>query len=166
MMMDKIAKECLESEIIEFKRLYGASKVLQIIFQTHSTRYQQTNHHLSREIQEEVLKKLNDCGGMKQRLSQLLYEEQQRQLERPSPVEPCEPILHEEIKNLADARSITMNLTQLSNVFRCITYAFDGATYFDKCQPDSWESNLCVSTEFQRVIQTKGESLNPFLRPP
>ncbi|CAF5143027.1 unnamed protein product, partial [Rotaria sp. Silwood1] len=68
-----------------------------------------------------TLKRLQDYSGTKQRLSQLLDEKQQRELEeeRPPPVTPCEPILHEEI-----------------------------------------------STEFQPVIATKGESLNPFLRPP
>ncbi|CAF5111548.1 unnamed protein product, partial [Rotaria sp. Silwood1] len=47
-----------------------------------------------------TLKRLQDYSGTKQRLSQLLDEKQQRELEeeRPPPVTPCEPILHEEVK--------------------------------------------------------------------
>ncbi|CAF4833219.1 unnamed protein product, partial [Rotaria sp. Silwood1] len=55
-------------------------------------------------IKDATLKRLQDYSGTKQRLSQLLDEKQQRELEqeleeeRPPPVTPCEPILHEEIK--------------------------------------------------------------------
>jgi hypothetical protein len=175
-MMTELAEECLESEIIELLRMYGAPKTLQTVFEIHSARYQQITYHLSTEIRDAVLKRLHDYGGTKQRLSQLLDEEQQReleqeleeerQLERPPPVAPCEPILHEEIKRLSDIHSEMMNLSQYSLVFRPLTHAFIGTTFFHECQPESWQRNLWVSTEFQRVILTKGESLNPFLRPP
>ncbi|CAF5012112.1 unnamed protein product [Rotaria sp. Silwood1] len=73
--MEDLAKECSEPEIIEFIK-----------------------------IKDATLKRLQDYSGTKQRLSQLLDEKQQRELEqeleeeRPPPVTPCEPILHEEIK--------------------------------------------------------------------
>jgi hypothetical protein len=175
-MMEELARECLEPEIIELKRMYGAPKMLQIIHKIHCARYEQTNHHLMTEIQEIVLKRLEDYGGTKERLSQLLDEEQQRELEqeleeerqlaRPPPVVPCEPILHEEIKKLSDRRGNMMTLSQFASVFQPLTYAFTGTTFYDDCQTNSWEKKLWVSTEFQRVIKTKGESLNPFLRPP
>jgi hypothetical protein len=175
-MMEKLAGECLEAEIIELIHMYGAPKMLQTVFEIHSARYQLIDYHLSTEIRDAVLKRLHDYGGQKQRLSQLLDEEQQReleqeleeerQLERPPPVIPCEPILHEEIKRLCDIHSHIMNLSQFPSVFQPLVYAFTGTTFLNECQPDSWQSNLWISTEFQRVILTKGESLNPFLRPP
>ncbi|CAF1915263.1 unnamed protein product [Rotaria magnacalcarata] len=62
--------------------------------------------------------------------------------------------------------SDTMDLTQFPNVFRHLPYAFTGTTFLKECQSKNWPKNIWVSTEFQRVIETKGESLNPFLRPP
>ncbi|CAF5009322.1 unnamed protein product, partial [Rotaria socialis] len=59
-----------------------------------------------------------------------------------------------------------MDLTQFPNVFRHLPYAFTGTTFLRECQSENWSKNIWVSTEFQRVIETKGESLNPFLRPP
>jgi hypothetical protein len=59
-----------------------------------------------------------------------------------------------------------MNLSQFPLVFQPLPYAFTDTTLYAVRQPNSWEKNLWVSTEFQRVILTKGESLNPFLRPP
>ncbi|CAF2626053.1 unnamed protein product [Rotaria sp. Silwood2] len=115
-------------------------------------------------------------GGTKQRLSQLLDEEQQRELEHELeeerqfayslPVKPCCPKLHEEIKRLCDINSNVLKLARLSNVFRPLPYAFTNTAFFDDCQPNSWRSNFWVSTKFQRVIETKGQSLNPFLHPP
>ncbi|CAF1080146.1 unnamed protein product [Adineta steineri] len=175
-MMEELAKECLEPEIIELIHMYGACKVLQTVSEIHSARCQQTNYHLSTEICDPVLKRLQDYGGQKQRLSQLLDEEQQRELEqeleeerqlaRPPPVEPCEPTLYEEIKRLCDINSKKMNLSQFPLVFQPLTFAFTDTTFYNDCQPNSWRQNLWVSTEFQRVILTKGESLNPFLRSP
>jgi hypothetical protein len=175
-MMIELAQECLEPEIIELVRMYGAPKVLQTVFEIHFARYQSITYHFSTDIRDAVLKKLYDYGGTKQRLSQLLDEEQQRELEQeleeerqlepPPPVTPCEPILHEEIKRLSDIHSNIMNLSQYPLVFQPLAYAFIGTTFFNECQPASWQPNLWVSTEFQRVILTKGESLNPFLRPP
>ncbi|CAM4909258.1 unnamed protein product [Rotaria socialis] len=176
--MEDLSKECCEPEIIELISMYGASKKLQTLFDIHHNRYEHDHHHhhLSKEIKDAVLKRLTDYGGTKQRLSQLLDEEQQReleqeleeerQLERPPPVEPCEPILHEEIMRLCDIRSNTMNLSKHSNVFCRLPYAFTDTTFFNDCQANSWQDTVWVSTEFQRVIATKGESLNPFLRPP
>ncbi|CAF4711477.1 unnamed protein product, partial [Rotaria sp. Silwood2] len=154
----------------------GASKKFQTVFEIHHARYQHFTHHLDKQIQDVVLKRLKDYGGTQQRLSQLLDEEQQReleqeleeerQLERPSPAIPCEPILHEEIKRLCDMHSDIMNLNQYPNVFRPLPYAFTDTTFFNDIQSEHWHTNLWISTEFQRVIKTKGESLNPFLRPP
>jgi hypothetical protein len=156
--------------------MYGARKALQTVLEIHFDRYRHIKFLLSTEIKKNVLKRLIDYGGTKTRLSQLLDEEQQReleqeleeerQLERPPPVEPCEPILHKEIKLLCENNSDPLKLHQLPNVFRLLPYAFTGTTFFDDCQPNSWQSNLWVSTEFQRVIRTMGETLNPFLRPP
>jgi hypothetical protein len=156
--------------------MYGAAKVLQTVLDIHSARYQQIDYQFSTEIRDAVLKRLHDYGGKKQRLSQLLDEEQQRELEqeleeerqlaRPPPVTPCKPILHEEIKRLCDNHGGIMDLARFLDVFRPLFYAFTDTTFFNDCQPDSWQKNLWVSTEFQRVILTKGESLNPFLRPP
>ncbi|CAF4477889.1 unnamed protein product, partial [Rotaria magnacalcarata] len=175
--MKDLSNECCEPEIIELISLYGASKKLQTLFEIHHNLYEHAHHHrLSKEIKDAVLKRLTDYGGTKQRLSQLLDEEQQRelereleeerQLERPPPVKPCEPILHEEINRLCDIRSNTMNLSKYPNVFRHLPYAFTDTTFFNDCQADRWQDNFWVSTEFQRVIATTGESLNPFLRPP
>jgi len=166
--MNELARQCLEPEIIELKSMYGASKKLQTIYEIHSARYQSTVYELIPQIRDAVLKRLHDYSGTKQRLSQLLDEEQQRELEeeRPPPVVPCEPILHEETERLCDIQSNMMSLSEFPKVFRPLVYAFTGTTFVNECQPNSWQSNLWISTEFQRVIQTKGESLNPFLRPP
>ncbi|CAF4292532.1 unnamed protein product, partial [Rotaria magnacalcarata] len=102
--------------------MYGAPKELQTLIEIHHKRYEHTHypHGLSKEIKDAVLKRLEDYGGTKQRLSQLLDEEQQRELEQeleeerqkefPPPVEPCEPILHEEITRLCDTHSDIMDL--------------------------------------------------------
>ncbi|CAF3839520.1 unnamed protein product [Rotaria sp. Silwood1] len=175
-LMKDLANECSDSEIIELTSMYGASKKLQTLFEIHLNRYAQTSHHIWKEIRDEILKRLKDYGGTKQRLSQLLDEEQQReleqeleeerQLERPPSVTPCEPILHEDIKRLCDIDSAMMNLIDYPHVFRNIPYAFIDTTFLNDCQARNWEENFWISTEFQRVIETKGESLNPFLRPP
>ncbi|CAF3218262.1 unnamed protein product, partial [Rotaria socialis] len=178
--MRDLSKECCEPEIIELTKMYGAAKELQTLFEIHHKRYEHTHyhhhHHLSKEIKDAVLKRLEDYGGTKQRLSQLLDEEQQRELEqeleeerqqeRPPSVKPCESILHEEIKRLCDMHSDIMDLTQFPNVFRHLPYGFTGTTFLKECQSENWSKHIWVSTEFQRVIETKGESLNPFLRPP
>jgi hypothetical protein len=106
---------------------------------------------------------------------QLLDEEQQRELEqeleeerqqkRPPPVHPCEPILHKELGLLCDATSPNINLSKLSSVFCPLPYAFRGTTFYQECQPHCWQPNLWITTEFKRVIQTRGESLDSFLRP-
>ncbi|CAF1097430.1 unnamed protein product [Adineta steineri] len=174
--MEKLARDCLEPEVIHLREMYGASKILQTIFKLHSARYRLITGYGSREIQDAVLKRLIDYGGTKQRLSQLLDEEQQRELEqeleeerhieRSPSVEPYKAVLHEEIKRLCDMQCTAMNLAQFPHVFRPLAYAFTETTWFNDCQQNSWQSNLWVSTEFQRVITTKGTSLNSFLRPP
>ena len=175
-MMKKLAQDCLEPEIIKLEGMYGASRELQTLVKIHSARYQNIDHQFSKEIKNAVLKQLRGYGGKKQRLSQLLDEEQQRELEqeleeerqlaRPPPVEPCQPIFHEEIKKLNKIDNTIMDLSQFPSVFQPLAYAFTGTTFHASCQPQSWIPNLWISTEFQRVIQTTGESLNPFLRPP
>ncbi|CAF0917324.1 unnamed protein product [Didymodactylos carnosus] len=175
-LMENLARECLEPEVIDLIQMYGASKVSQTLFEIHSARYQRTDYQISIDIQEAVLKRLREYGGTKQRLSQLLEEEQQRELEqeleeerqlaRPPSVKPCVPVLHDDIKRLCDTNNDMMNLAQLPDVFRPLAYAFNGTTIDTTCQCNSWQSNMWISTEFQRVIATKGESLNPFLRPP
>ncbi|CAF3726694.1 unnamed protein product [Rotaria sordida] len=175
-MMKKLVSECLEPEIIELKRIYGPAKVLETIEKVYFGRSQQCNHHLSTDIHNVVLKRLHEYGGTKQRLSQLLDEEQQRELEheleeerqlaQPLPVKPCCPRLCEEIKQLCDINSKVMNLAELSNVFHTLPHAFTDTKFFKQCQPNSWPSNFWVSTEFQRVTETKGISLDPFMRPP
>ncbi|CAF4047265.1 unnamed protein product [Rotaria sordida] len=100
---------------------------------------QQTYHYVSKEIKDVVLKQLKDYGGTKQCLSQLLDEEQQRELEqeleeeRSPPVTTCQPILHEEIKQLCDMHSSMMNLKQHPIVFRRLPNAFTGATFVNDC---------------------------------
>jgi hypothetical protein len=59
-----------------------------------------------------------------------------------------------------------MNLSEFPSIFRPLVYAFTGTTFYNDCQPNCWQQNFWISTEFQRVIQTKGESLNSLLRPP
>ncbi|CAF4367181.1 unnamed protein product, partial [Rotaria sordida] len=82
---------------------------------------------------------LKDYGGTKQCLSQLLDEEHQRELEqeleekRSPPVTTCQPILHEEIKQLYDMHSSMMNLKQHPIVFRHLPYAFTGTTFVNDC---------------------------------
>ncbi|CAF1305635.1 unnamed protein product [Rotaria sordida] len=174
-LMKDLAEECSESEIIELINMYGVSKKLQTLFEIHHNRYEQAQHGVWKEIRDAVLKRLQDYCGTKQRLSQLLDEEQQReleqeleeerQLERPPPVTPYEPVLHEEIKRLCNTNGAVMNLAQYSHVFRHLPYAFIDTTFVNDCQANNWQENFWISTEFQRVIEAKGESLNPFLRP-
>jgi hypothetical protein len=175
-MMEKLARKCLEPEVIELKQTYGQPKVRQRIVDIYLARYQQFALRSSTQIHDNVSRQLHKYGGSKRRLAQLLDEEQERELEqeleeerqtaRPPPVTPVEPILHDSVKRLCDTHGNRMDLRQLTSVFRPIPYAFVGTTFFQDCQFNSWQRNLWVSTEFQRIIQTKGESLNPFLRPP
>jgi hypothetical protein len=181
-MMEQLAEKCLEPEILELKRMYGTPKVLQTISEIYTGRYQHSNIVASEEIHHAVLKRIHAYGGSKQRLSQFLDEEQQRELEQeleqeqerqqeqeqkhPRPVRPCEPILHEEIKMLCNPDDSRLSLSEFPLVFRPLSYAFMNSTFFEICQPNSWQPNFWVSTEFQRVIETNGESLDAFLRPP
>ncbi|CAF2567725.1 unnamed protein product [Rotaria sp. Silwood2] len=99
--MENLAKKCSESDIIELIK-----------------------------IRDAVLKRLYDYGGTKQRLSQLLDEEQQRELEQEleeerSPlVKSCELILHKEIKQLWDMLNTMINLADFPTIFRPLTYTF------------------------------------------
>ncbi|CAF1260892.1 unnamed protein product [Rotaria sp. Silwood1] len=175
-MMKKLVNECLEPEIIDLKQMYGPAKILETIEKIYIARCQQCNHHLSTIMDNIVLKRLYEYGGEKQRLSQLLDEEQQRELEheleeerqlaQPLPAKPCCPRLYMEIIQLCDTNTQIMNLPGLSNVFHPLPHAFTGTKFFKQCQPNSWPSNFWISTEFQRVTETKEVSLDPFMRPP
>ncbi|CAF3743066.1 unnamed protein product [Rotaria sp. Silwood1] len=175
-MMKKLVNECLEPEIIDLKQMYGPAKILETIEKIYIARCQQCNHHLSTIMDNIVLKRLHEYGGEKQRLSQLLDEEQQRELEheleeerqlaQPLPAKPCCPRLYMEIIQLCDTNTQIMNLPGLSNVFHPLPHAFTGTKFFKQCQPNSWPSNFWISTEFQRVTETKEVSLDPFMRPP
>ncbi|CAF1615295.1 unnamed protein product [Rotaria sp. Silwood1] len=176
---DKLMKDsamgCLEPQVIELKLMYEAAKTLQTLLEIHDLRYQHTSYQVCNDIRGAVLNRLKVYGGTKQRLSQLLDGEQQRELEQEleeerqielsPPFNPCKPILHEEIKRLCDMDDVAMNLKQYPHIFRHLPYALTGTTFFSDCQADSWQKNLWVLTEFQRVISTQGKSLNPFLRP-
>ncbi|CAF3943565.1 unnamed protein product [Rotaria sordida] len=175
--MENIARECLEDEVLELKSMYGVSKMFQTIFDIYSVRSKHSNICSSVEIHEAVSKRLWDYGGSKKLLTQLLDEEQQRELEReqeleeerqqkrPPSVHPYEPHLHDEIKALCDMHGPMLNLSKLTSVFCPIADAFLDTTFYHECQPHCWQQNLWVTDEFKRVIQTRGESLDPFLRP-
>ncbi|CAF4672381.1 unnamed protein product [Rotaria sp. Silwood1] len=177
-MMENLAKASLEGEILDLKTMYGHEKIFQTVYEIYSTRYQYSNTGYSTEIHEAVSKRLLDYGGSKKLLTQLLDEEQQRELEREQETEeerqqvrpiaavPCEPILHHEVLNLCETQGPMLNLSHLPNVFCPIADAFIGMTFYRESQPGCWQENLWITTEFKRVIQTKGESLDPFLRPP
>ncbi|CAF3890068.1 unnamed protein product, partial [Rotaria sp. Silwood1] len=175
--LENIARECLEDEVLELKSMYGVSKTFQTIFEIYSARYKHSNIFSSVEIHEAVSKRLCDYGGSKKLLTQLLDEEQQRELEReqeleeerqqkrPSCVHPHEPQLHDEIKALCNMYGPKLDLSELTSVFCPIADAFLNTTFYHECQPRCWQQNLWVTDEFKRVIQTRGESLEPFLRP-
>ncbi len=55
---------------------------------------------------------------------------------------------------LCDIDSDIMDLAQFPLVFHPLVYAFAGIMFLNECQPESWQSNLWVSTDFQRVILT------------
>ena len=174
--MKELARECLEPELTELIRTYGTSKTMQTIDEIYLARYNQCNDNFSTEIHNAVLKRLRDYGGKKKRLAQLLGEEHQRELDYeleeerqsviPSSVRPCKPILHKELEKLCHTYKKSMNLSEFPSIFRPLVYAFTDTTFYDDCQPNCWQQNFWVSTEFQRVIQTKGQSLNSLLRPP
>jgi len=174
--MTKFAEGCLEPEVVDLKSMYGSARLLRTVSDIYSFRYRNSNIRSSREIHEAVVKRLHDYGGSKTLLAQLLDEEQQRELEqeleeerqvkRPPPVQPCDPILFNEIKQLCDIRESKLDLSQYPLVFSRLSDAFLGTTFYTSCQPTSWQTNLWVSSEFKRVIQTRGEFLDAFLRPP
>ena len=172
----EFARKCLEPEITELIRTYGTPKTLQLIDEIYFTQYKQFNKNFSEEIHNAVTKRLRDYRGKRKRLSQMLGEEHQRELEYEleeerqvvthSSVRPCKFILHKEIINLCDTYKKAMNLSDYPSVFQPLVYAFTGTTFSNHCQPNCWQQNFWVSTEFQRVIQTKGESMDFSMRPP
>jgi hypothetical protein len=174
-MMDTLAGECLEAEVMELKSMYGPSKTFQTILDIYSARYEHSRSCSLVEIHDAVSKRLKTFGGKKKLLAQLLDEEQQRELEqeleeerqqkRPLPAQPCQPRLHAEIMSLCDMQSSMMNLSKFPLVFCPISDAFRGSSFYGDCQPQCWQENLWVSSEFKRVIQTQGELLDSFLRP-
>ena len=111
-LMEELVQQCLEAEVIELKRMYGASKSLQTISEIYLTRYEHSRISFSNEIHQNVYERLRNYEGSKMILAQLLDEEQQRELEqeleeerqvqRPPAVYPCQPVLHEEIKSLCE----------------------------------------------------------------
>ncbi|CAF3342468.1 unnamed protein product [Rotaria socialis] len=179
-MMEELAEKCLEPEIVELKSMYGQSKVRRTISEIYTIGYQHANIFGSEEIHNVVQKRMLIYGGLKQRLSQFLDEEQQRELEQEleqeyekeeeqksiRSVRSCLPILHDEIKRLCDLDEPMLNLAELPLVFRPLAYAFIDSTFFEMCQSDSWQPNFWISAEFQRVIETDGDVLDPFLRSP
>ena len=175
-MMKILAQNCVELEVFELKSMYGVPKTLQTVSEIYRTRYKNLAIHSSNEIHQAVDQRLHDYGGTKKLLAQLLDEEQQRELEQeleeerqwklPLPAQPCQPILHNEIKSLCDVQGPDLSLSRLPLVFSTLTDAFRGTTFYPECQPRAWQRNLWVSTEFTRVITTRGEALDSFLRPP
>ncbi|CAF4113732.1 unnamed protein product [Rotaria sp. Silwood2] len=181
-MMEELAEKCLEPEIIELKQMYGVPKVLQTISEIYTIRYQHSKILASEKLHHAVLERINVYGGSKQRLSQFFDEEQQRELEQeleqeqereqeheqkcPRPIRPCNPILHKEIKMLCNPEDSMLDLAKLPLVFCPLAYAFFDSTFFEVCQPNNWQPNFWVSTEFQRVIENREEPLDLFLRPP
>ena len=177
-MIQDLASKCLEPEVIKLEKMFGASKYLRTAYDIYLSRYEYSKSKvpLSTEIHNDVLKQIKKYGGSKTRLAQLLDEEQERELEqeleeerqvdRPPPVKPHIPVLHEAIKKLCHMHGDMLDLAESTSVFRPLAYAFTGTTFVDDCQPNSWHQNFWISTEFQRVIKTIGESLDQFLRPP
>ena len=176
-LMTQLSDKCMEPEIIDLNSMYGSLQKSKTIDKIYSNRCEQSNYDLSKEIHEFVSKRLSKYGGTKQRLSYLFNEEQQHELEREQELEqerniqrfqsvkPYESKLHGEIKNLCQIGS-NKRLSNLSGVFKPLTYAFSDTTFVEECCPESWLGNIWVSTEFQRVIKTPEVSLNQFLRPP
>ena len=175
-MMEILPRQCLEDEVIELKSLYGSSKTLQLISQIYSARYKHFNICLLTGIHEAVLNRLEAFSGRKRRLAQLLDDEQQRELEqeleeerqqkRPPPAHPYQPVLHPEIRSLCNMQSPSMDLAKFSLVFRPLSDAFLGTLFYRDCQADCWQKSLWITSEFNRVIETRGELLDSFLRPP
>ncbi|CAF1396340.1 unnamed protein product [Adineta ricciae] len=180
LIMRQFPLDCTEQEIIELHQMYGMSKSMQKIADIHRSRSHQLNFQLSPEINTLVLNRLNLYGGTTTILAHAFDEEQERELEReieqeveeerqqerPTPPVPHRPILHEEIKKLANHQSPMMNLAQLSSVFCSLPQAFLATTFASHSQPSAWKQHLWISKEFQSVIETRGESLDAFLRPP
>ncbi|CAF1580540.1 unnamed protein product [Adineta ricciae] len=180
--MDELAEECLESEILELKRVYGTPKAFQTISDIYINQYQYADLPASEEIHFVVLERMNTYGGSKQRLSQFLDEEQQRELEQEVEQEqervqeherkpyriahPCKPILHDEVKRLTDSDDPPLNFAELPHVFRPLVHAFTDSILTSMCEQDNWRSNFWITTEFQRVIENQGEFLDRYLRPP
>ena len=180
--MQDLAMQSLEPEIIELQSLYGVAKALKTISEIYKIRYECWYNSGSEMIHKAVLERLDAYGGSKQRLAQFLDEEQQRELEQEleqeqereqeqektcsQVIRPCEPVLHDEIKKLCTSDEPMLNLAELPHAFRPLTYAFINSTFAELCQPECWSSHLWISAEFQRVIENKDESLDSFLRPP
>ncbi|CAF4009337.1 unnamed protein product, partial [Rotaria sordida] len=176
--LKNLAKECLENEVLELNNMYGVPKTLQIVVDIYLARYQHIGVCSSVEIHEAVSKRLRDYSGSKKLLTQLLDEEQQRELEReqeleeerqekrPLPANPYEPKLDNDIMKLCEMQGPMLNLSELTLTFFPIAAAFLGTTFYEECQPHCWQQHLWITDEFKRVIQTCGEALDSFLRPP
>jgi hypothetical protein len=131
-MMENLAGQCLEAEVLELKSMYGPSKTFQTISEIYAARHEYSSICSSDEIHQAVSRRLENFSGRKKLLTQLLDEEQQRELEReqerqqkrPLPAHPYEPVLHAEIKSLCDLQGPMMNLSKFSSVFCPVSEAF------------------------------------------
>ena len=177
-MMKQLAQNCLENEILDLKSMYGSMKTWLTILNIYLARAQHFELNSSNEVHRAVVKRLKDYAGSKKLLSQLLDEEQQRELEReqemeeerqqkrPPIVQPCQPILHREIQLLCQMTVPTVKLSDFPSVFCPLKDAFLDTTFYQDNEICHWHKNLWISSEFQRVTKTPGESLDLFLRPP
>ncbi|CAF4881463.1 unnamed protein product, partial [Rotaria sp. Silwood2] len=57
-MMEQLAKDCLENEILDLKSMYGQSKTWQTILEIYSARYKYFQIYSSTEIHKAVIKRL------------------------------------------------------------------------------------------------------------
>ena len=176
-MMEKLGAEAVEPEVLDLNLMYGAAKACQTVADIYNARYNHWNMCSSTgEIHQAVSKRLRDYGGSKTLLAQLLEGEHQRELEQeleeereqkhPQPVLPCDPILHNEIGLLCDTNRPHIDLASFPSIFCPLAEAFRDTTFYRECQPHCWQPNHWITTEFKRVVQTQGESLDSFLRPP
>ena len=181
-LMIELVEKCLETEIIELKRLYGVPKVWATTSEIYMARQEHSNGFLcEKDIHQAVEERLKQFSGSKQRLAQLFDEEQQREIEQELEQEeereqeheqrpirsivPWKSILHDEIKRLCNHEEEELNLNDYPLVFRPLAYAFTGSTLSNLCQNENWQENFWISTEFQRVIEANDQLLDPFLRP-
>ena len=64
-MMEQLAQDCLENEILDLKSMYGPMKTWLTILDIYLTRVQHFGLNSSNEIHPAVVKRLQDYGGSK-----------------------------------------------------------------------------------------------------